>query len=187
MDKVASRLRQLEIYWPVLVLAGGLVAALFGVWLWRQEAATTQVEVITGELVKPQKLLVDIQGGVSQPGVYELPADSRLKDAIIVAGGLSEKADRKYLSKTLNLAQKVSDGLKIYIPLRGETSLPSSSTLININTASVGDLDRLPGVGEARAKTIVDNRPYTQSEDLVEKKIVSASVFAKIKDLITVY
>jgi DNA uptake protein ComE-like DNA-binding protein len=65
-------------------------------------------------------ILVDMEGAVVKSGVYKLPDNSRVQDGLVAAGGLSAQADRKYIAKNLNLAIKLSDGVKIYIPSLGE-------------------------------------------------------------------
>jgi len=140
---------------------------------------------------------VDLAGAVLKPGVYELPGDSRLKDLLAQAGGLGAEADRKWVEKNLNLAQKLVDAQKVYIPCQSETADVSTgevageqtaiSKKININTASAAELDTLWGIGEARAKGIIDNRPYSSIDELLSKKIIPANVFEAIKDEITVF
>jgi competence protein ComEA len=139
---------------------------------------------------------VDIEGAVISPGVYRLPADSIIKDALVSAGGLSSQADRDFVAKNINLAAKLSDGAKIYIPKIGEATssdsqIPGVDTqalaTININTASSDDLDSLPGVGPATVTKIVNGRPYSNINELLDKKIVSSKVFGEIKDKISVY
>lgn len=143
-------------------------------------------------------ILVDIEGAVVNPGVYKLLFDSRIQDGLVAAGGLSAKADREYVSKNLNLATKLTDGTKIYIPVVGDeniqpTVLGASSngsvtnTLININTASASELDMLPGVGPATSEKIINNRPYNSVDNLLEKKAVGTKVFNQIKDKITAF
>ena len=150
--------------------------------------------------VEKYQLVVDIEGAVINPGVYRLKRDARIQDALIAAGGMSFEADRNKIAKSINLASKVVDGAKIYIPSRSEVSLRETdqavagdSTLndvegfININTASENELDSLQGVGPVTASKIINNRPYSTIEELVSKKVVSQSVFGKIKDKIAVY
>lgn len=142
------------------------------------------------------KIVVDVSGAVMSPGVYELNPDSRIKDILVSAGGLSDDADRDFVSKRINLAQKLSDGIKIYIPFKSEMVGSSKAvagvlgvddTLININSASMSQLDTLAGIGKVTAEKIIVGRPYGKIEELTEKKIVSSSVFEKIKEKITVY
>ena len=142
-------------------------------------------------------LVVDVEGAVVSPGVYNLPNGSRVKDALIASGGVSAQADRLWVAKNLNLALKIIDGAKIYIPFEGEKQSGNDSTLgsstlgssgtININSASEKELDTLPGVGPVTAQKIIDSRPYQALEDLVSKKVVSSGVFEKIKDKISLY
>ncbi len=152
------------------------------------------------------EITVDISGAVNTPGVYSLSEGSRVKDAIETAGGLSDAADTEFVQRSFNLAAKLQDGSKLYIPEIGE-SIGSSSTnlgimsstplrqgfegqagsLININSASESELDTLSGVGPVTVGKIIDNRPYNTLEELVSKKAVSRSVFEKIKDQISLY
>ena len=143
-------------------------------------------------------ILADIAGAVLKPGVYELKIGSRINDLLILAGGLAADADREWVEKNLNLAQKLSDGAKVYIPKAGEVrsgklEVGSGSgsenwgTKININSATIPELDTLWGIGEATARKIVAGRPYQKIEDLVNKSVVTTGVFERIKDRITVY
>jgi len=144
------------------------------------------------------KLVADVAGAVMKPGVYELKGNARVNEALIAAGGLGEEADREWVEKNLNLAAKVTDGQKIYIPSEGETekvaplqgkgtTLMTRLDLVNINTASSAELDTLWGVGEATAKKIIDSRPYGAVEELLTKKAVKNNVYEAIKDSVSVY
>ena len=149
---------------------------------------------VAGTSTKEIMIAVDVEGAVMKPGVYKLKADSRIQDALIAAGGMNEEADREKVSKSLNLAGKLVDGAKIYIPAVGEADSVNTTSggevtgrntgSININSASESELDSLAGIGKVTAGKIIDNRPYTKIEDLLEKKIVGKSVFDKIKDKI---
>jgi competence protein ComEA len=147
---------------------------------------------VAGE-INARKIKIDISGAVQRPGLYEIPDDSRVADVLISAGGLSPKADRKYVSRYINLAQRLGDGMKIYFPFEGEgttgsLAVPSSAnvtSLININSATLAQLDTLPGVGAVTANKIIAGRPYQNISELVSRGIVSKSVFEKIKDKIT--
>ncbi|OGH23332.1 MAG: hypothetical protein A2958_00185 [Candidatus Levybacteria bacterium RIFCSPLOWO2_01_FULL_38_13] len=159
------------------------------------EKASQSSEVNSGNK-KDSQIVVDIEGAVVSPGVYNLPKESRVKDVLVAARGLSSGADRNWVAKNLNLALKVTDGIKIYIPFEGETFTSSqvqggasiqSGGLININTASDKELDTLSGIGPATASKIIQGRPYQTIDDLLSKKIVGSSVFDKIKDKITIY
>ncbi|MEK9207790.1 MAG: ComEA family DNA-binding protein, partial [Patescibacteria group bacterium] len=133
-----------------------------------------------------------VEGAVMKPGVYKIGSNSRLVDALAAAGGMSEDANRDYVQKNINLAQKASDGLKIYVPRLGEQVLSASNStsdspgpVLNINSATFSDLDSLPGVGQVTADKIIQGRPYSDINELVERKIVGQAVFEKIKDKIS--
>jgi competence protein ComEA len=151
-----------------------------------------QVEVLNPPA---DKITVDLAGAVLAPGVYELPGSARLTDLLIKAGGLAATADRVWVNTYLNLAQKLTDGQKIYIPekiqnsnLKTQSDSPKvKSNQININSASAAELDTLPGVGPARAQAIIANRPYGSIDELLSKAKIPASVFEKIKEQIAVY
>ncbi len=154
----------------------------------------SSIEILPAEERSEETLFVDLEGAVEKPGLYELPVEARMNDLLIRAGGLSASADREWVEKNLNLAQKLADGAKIYIPNQGESEVgevAGSSVIvsekININSASASELDALWGIGEARAGVIIDNRPYQTVEELLSKKIVPENVYERIKDEITVY
>ncbi len=139
-------------------------------------------------------IAVDVGGAVIKPGVYELKVGARINDALIAAGGLGEEADREWVEKNLNLAQKVTDGQKIYIPSQEESntnkvspSFNKGETFVKINTASAAELDTLWGVGPATAQKIISGRPYSNIEDLLTKKIIKSNVYETIKDKISLY
>ncbi|MFC1727446.1 helix-hairpin-helix domain-containing protein [Patescibacteria group bacterium] len=139
-------------------------------------------------------LFVDLEGAVEKPGVYELSSDARINDLLIRAGGLSAEADRSWVEVNLNLAQKLADGVKIYIPRAGEApggqvagSSTSVTDQININTASAAQLDTLWGIGPSRAQDIINGRPYQAVEDLSSQKVIPSNVYEKIKDQLAVY
>ncbi len=135
-------------------------------------------------------IVIDISGAVNHPGVYSFVLGSRIEQAIKAAGGLSTKSDRAYIEKNLNLSQKLTDGMKLYIPSQQERTedialVSTPATLVNINTASVADLDKLPSVTPTMAQKMVDKRPYLIPDDLVTKKVITKTIFEKIKKLIT--
>ncbi|MBF8249982.1 MAG: competence protein ComEA, competence protein ComEA [Candidatus Levybacteria bacterium] len=148
--------------------------------------------------IETRTILVDIEGAVVKPGVYKVPQESRIQDAFVVAGGLAATADRDYIAKNFNLATKLTDGAKIYVPFLGEAAsapsvLSSSSegvivgALVNINSASESQLDTLPGIGPVTAQKIIAGRPYSSVNELLDKKIVGAKVFEQIKNKISIY
>ena len=137
---------------------------------------------------------VDISGAVQKPGVYSLSTNSRVEELIKKAGGFVASASSEYISKSLNLSQKISDGQKFYIPFEGEPApvgagqglVAGASTVskIGLNSGTQIQLESLPGIGPATASKIMNARPYTDINELITKKAVSKSVFEKIKDLV---
>ena len=154
-----------------------------------------QVEYLESENGRiVSKIMVDVAGAVEKPGVYELNTQSRVKDALVLAGGLSKEADRSFIEKNINLAEILKDGEKIYIPKQtesqvgvGYTEANNASNKVNINTSSESELDTLQGIGSIRAKDIVANRPYKSIDDLIEKGILSKSIVDKIRDSLSTY
>ena len=169
---------------------------------YQQQTSAHRIEFIAASSsaeIKNKVIKIDISGAVINPGVYTIKFDSRIQDALVLAGGLSAEADRDWISQRINLAQKLNDGAKIYIPKKSEQSTdqnPSQSKIlgatenttkdiISINSASKEQLDTLPGVGEVTAQKVIDGRPYQTIEELVSKKIIYKSTFEKIKDKIS--
>ncbi len=172
----------------VVLLIGGIISSglIPRIFIKSQKAAVSETPS-SSKMVK-----VDISGAVKSPGVYELPLGSIIKDAILKAGGVTTQANADYLSKNLNLAQKVSDGMKLYIPKTGEAGVSvgsvagvASQGIISLNSASISELESLPGIGPSTAQKIVDNRPYSDINELLGKKVVGRATFEKIKDKIS--
>lgn len=168
----------------LILLSTGLISSLNSK---PEDITFNQAEPVSSSSAKEIK--VDVSGAVVKPGVYSLPENSRIQDALIAASGLSFEADRNWVSKNINLAQKIIDGFKIYIPRIGEffVSTSTKSNLININSASESELDSLPGIGAITAQKIIEGRPYSDINELTVKKVVSTKVFEKIKGSISVY
>jgi DNA uptake protein ComE-like DNA-binding protein len=133
-------------------------------------------------------LVVDVAGAVEKPGVYRLSSGSRIGDALIAAGGLNKRADRDYVAKQMNQAALITDGMKVYVPEVGsvisngqtQVSIPTVGVrVISINTATESELDSLWGVGEARVKTIIENRPYRSWEEFKQKTKITQEVIDK--------
>ena len=153
---------------------------------------------IAGEATEAIKIFVDVAGEVKKPGVYELAEGARIKDALLAAGGLTDKASRQYLDQKINLAQKITDGAKLYFPAEGEIKNVTDGVVLNqeessgtsgisINSASQSELESLPKIGPVTAKKIIDGRPYSALEELVSKKIISQSLFDAISHSISIY
>lgn len=173
----------------------GLMFFVYGLIVLFGEARSEDKEIVfeSGEqpLETDSQIKVDVAAGVINPGVYSLNPDARIQDGLVAAGGLSENADREWVSKNLNLAQRLADGTKIYIPKIGENVKGIAGSIasdqININTGSIEALDSLPGVGSVTAQKIIDGRPYSSIDELLSSKIVGSKVFEEIKEKITVY
>ena len=151
-------------------------------------------------------MLVDIEGAVMNPGVYELGHDTRIVDALASAGGFSAFADREWVAKNLNKAAKLVDGGKIYIPSAQEKNpvqtpnnksqiqtnnatdniLGTSEGKINVNTASQSELESLSGVGPVTAEKIINSRPYSSVEELLERKVLGKSWYENNKNILLV-
>lgn len=143
-------------------------------------------------------LIVQIEGAVEHPGVYEVPEGTRLFELLERAGGAKADADLR----GLNLAAPLYDGQKIVIPAlprpertSGSPSSPFSLSpplgvsLVNVNTASPEELETLPGIGEVLAQRIVEYReahgPFKSPEDLLKIKGIGPKTLEKFRDRIT--
>ena len=186
-------------YWLVVILAcGGLIFFLYGLITFLGSSTTPNEVNFEANLKEPAQIsqnliAVDIEGEVVHPGVYKLKQSSLIQDGLIASGGFTSLADRDWIAKNINLALKISDGQKIYIPKLGETINSASNVLstsdlkpglININTASEGELNSLPAVGSVTSAKIIDNRPYSAINDLLDKSVITSHVFDQIKDKI---
>lgn len=195
-----------SLYLPIGIAIFGLIFLSIGL-IQLSNSHTTKISVENSSVSAPNVqvastsadtlgLHVDVEGAVASPGVYILPINARVQDALVAAGGLSGTADRDFVAKSLNLAAKIVDGAKVYIPRIGEIPAANASAnsyagsqvhLIDINSASADELDNLPGIGPVTAQKIISGRPYAAVVDLQSKKIISSGVYEKIKDLVTVY
>jgi competence protein ComEA len=104
-----------------------------------------------------QLLVVDVAGAVRRPGLYRLPRGTRIADAIARAGGLTAKAERA----AVNLAAPLADGEQVLVPARGSASVSAGGTAagpLDLNTATLEQLDGLPGIGPTTAQKILDYR-----------------------------
>ena len=148
------------------------------------------------EPVEQDLITVDVKGAVKSPGIYDLPVGSRVNDAVQKAGGLTDQAD----SKSLNLAQKVSDEALVYVPTKGEeasqqsgsgaTSSTSKEKKVNLNKASLEELKQVKGLGGKRAQDIIDHREangkFKSVDELKKVSSIGAKTIEKLKDYVTV-
>lgn len=157
-----------------------------------------------------EKIFIDIKGSIKTPGVYELNANSRVIDAVKASGGLNKDANTKYI----NLSKKLKDGDVIIIYSNQEVEesskqgniievpcdcnniyqevtedVKTSSSKININTASLEELQSLSGIGESKAALIIEyrtlNGKFKSIEELKNVKGISEKIFSNIKENIT--
>ena len=170
------------------------------------ETETVTLQVDDGSIDTDSAVIKDIKvyvcGAVQRPDVYEISADSRIVDAISAAGGFAIDA----YPEAMNLAETVSDGSRIYVPTKEEVdalavvysdtgsgsggTTSDSTGRININTATLEELTTLPGIGDTRARAIIDyreqNGAFGNIEDIMQVTGIKEKSFSKIKDSICV-
>jgi competence protein ComEA len=174
-------------------IAAVLIAlSLFVVFSGKSEEVVAE-QIAPTQMIAPA-LVIDVTGEVVSPGVYELPAGSRVIDAIKAAGGARPKAA---LSE-LNLARIIKDGEQIYVdpiytagsPTRVGSKAAAPRGPININRANASDLDSLDGIGPVIAKRIIayrtTNGPFVVLEDLLKVSGIGDAKFAQFKEKIRV-
>ncbi|EGV12797.1 comEA protein [Streptococcus infantis X] len=147
------------------------------------------------EEVEQDLITVDVKGAVKSPGIYDLPVGSRINDAVQKAGGLTENAD----SKSINLAQRISDEALVYVPTKEETtsqethsntSNTKENKKVNLNKASLEELKQVKGLGGKRAQDIIDHREtsgkFKSVDDLKKVSGIGAKTVEKLKEYVTV-
>ena len=165
-------------------------------------AAVTIVTVTPRSTATLASIRVDVRGAVNKPGVYTLPVGSRVQDALTLAGEVASNAD----TRPLNLARRLNDGEQIVVLAIGEvpptlvitpgrgvqanTPTKSPGGKVNLNTATLAELDTLPGIGPAIAQRIIDyrtqNGDFKTIDDLKKVRGIGDALFSQIKDSITV-
>ena len=215
MEAIIEKIKE----YKIIVICAGLGLALGGFFLLKPTSQTSvketnlQAEVAAvskdssseKEIKKEEKeesaeqdlITVDVKGAVKSPGIYDLPVGSRVHDAVQKAGGLTDEAD----SKSLNLAQKVSDEALVYVPTKGEeaasqqaasgtTPSTSKEKKINLNKASLEELKQVKGLGGKRAQDIIDHREangkFKSVDELKKVSGIGAKTIEKLKDYVTV-
>ena len=215
MEAIIEKIKE----YKIIFICAGLGLALGGFFLLKPTSQTPvkeknlQAEVAAvskdssseKEIKKEEKeespeqdlITVDVKGAVKSPGIYDLPVGSRVHDAVQKAGGLTEEAD----SKSLNLAQKVSDEALVYVPTKGEeaasqqaasgtTPSTSKEKKINLNKASLEELKQVKGLGGKRAQDIIDHREangkFKSVDELKKVSGIGAKTIEKLKDYVTV-
>ena len=149
-------------------------------------------------------IFVDVEGAVVEPGIRELPAGSRVADAIAAAGGYGTDADLEAAATAINLAQPVAHGEQVRVPAVGDaapgqpSTAPSSADgdggigttagLVNLNTATPEELEALPGIGAVTVQKIVaarQERPFTSLDDAVERGVIHRGQLEDIQGVAT--
>ena len=208
--------RWLMEYKKILSIIGGVLAVIVIILVGRVMMAsstkekvmvtnavnTTRVEETT--TIMPQNCYVDIKGEVLRPGVYEFSCESRMQEVIKKAGGFTEEADET----KINLAQKITDQMQMIVPNvnskqeggvtegnseKGNSSntTPSNSKqgTVNINTATLEELQTIKGIGKKKAEAILQYRkehgPFRTKEDLLEVKGIGKKALEAIESQVT--
>ena len=189
----------------VAALVTALVAVGLGAWLMLAVGAATGPTAdqlvdpfgsapASGAPVSPDRVIVDVEGAVVQPGIIELAGGARVADAIDAAGGYAPEADLEAAAAQVNLAAVVHDGQQIVVPTVGVSAGGgpgggSVGGLVNLNSASSDALDALPGIGPATVQKIVAARaekPFGSLDELVSRKVLTSAQLDKIRSLVTV-
>jgi competence protein ComEA len=183
------------------IVAGILVGLLATAAIFLSARAPSGQPVELLPTVSPEPIVVYVLGAVERPGVYALPPNSRVIDAIQAAGGFSELA----VTTDVNVAALLRDGQQLEIPGSGElptpvfvigdsgllvTPTPIPGDPVNINTADLALLDTLPGIGPTTAQRIIDyreaNGPFNQVDDLLKVAGIGPVSLERLRPFITV-
>jgi competence protein ComEA len=148
------------------------------------------------------ELVVEIVGAVTRPGVYRLPAGTRIGDLVDAAGGYGPRVDVDRASRELNLAALLADGDQVRVPSRddaaatvdttgtGGGAVPGGSgSLVDLNAATSAELEALPGIGPATAGKIIaarEEHPFTAVDELRSRGVLGEKTFEKVRDLVAV-
>lgn len=202
MEKINGKLRKILLIGGIVGFAG--ILFLFA-WLfffdkdeedgWQNLPGTAESTIIaTSNSSQQQTIFVDIKGAIQKPGVYELSSNARLQELVQVAGGLTADAE----DRQVNLAVVLTDQQLIYIPHKGEMpeqaiqSAPTTTEAnkVNINTASLAELQTLNGIGEKKAQAIIDyrtkNGTFQSVDQLTEVDGFGEKTVEKLRDSITI-
>lgn len=178
---------------PVLIALAALAALGLGFGVASRSlappAAAIEIVEATRPAAPPPAVIVDVAGAVARPGVVRLPAGARVVDAIAAAGWTTHDADLI----SINRAAVVRDGERLYVPRIGEVPPPGAATgadtRVDLNHGSTAELDALPGIGPGTAARIIRARgqlPFTRIEELQTRGLVTARVFAELRDLVVI-
>jgi|APFre7841882724_1041349.scaffolds.fasta_scaffold00023_7 competence protein ComEA len=179
-------------WWIAAFIIVGLLFGAGVIYLITRPPRGIPIELLPAPTQSP--IIIYVSGAVEQAGIYSLPLGSRVNDAIQAAGGFAKNAN----TEGLNLAKMLQDGEHIVVldinssdVFQYETrTINPSIELVNINTATLEELDALPGIGPKTAQNILDYRNanglFKRIEDIQDVPEIGPVTFEKIKDLITI-
>lgn len=189
--------------WLAIITGTVIVAAIFAFYFLNQKNDAEQELLFPEELINEEEqkdenrevsttIVIDVKGAVKKPGVYTMNEGDRVVDAIEKAGGLLSEADENQL----NLASLLKDEMVIYVPKKGEevtqTNVQSQNDdgKVRINSATSEELQKLQGIGPAKAEAIItyreENGPFKTVEDLLQVSGIGEKTLENIKDDIVV-
>ena len=171
---------------PVVIGLGAL-AATYVYAQSNKPAGAVQLPLIQNlDVPPPSGLLIDIIGAVNHPGLYRLKRGDRVYDAIAAAGGLTDQADPTRLP---NLAGRLKDGEQVKVPFARSTAGAVVITRTNLNTATIDELEVLPGFTSAFAQEVIDYRTnfggFQNIRELVEVLGMSEAAFVIARRYLT--
>jgi len=173
---------------PLFVIVGAILVVVLGLWFIGRPVEVAPVvtgvgsELILDSEASAAEVTVHVAGSVKNPGLYRLSGGARIADAITAAGGVNKKS----AANSVNLAREVIDGEQIFV---GENLSGGTGKGISINSASVNELEDLPGVGPVIAARIVSyreaNGPFTSIDALGEVSGIGDSIMSSVRDIAT--
>ena len=190
--------KSLLVLLAVVALAAG--GALYAGYRGQEEAVELDAGTAPVQEVQASEIVVYVAGAVNRPGVVQLAEGARAKDAVDACGGFLPTAD----TNGVNLAQKLKDGMQVTVPEKSPqgtavqgaavqgaqagAAKPLPEGMVNINTADEKELDKLPGIGPAMAKRIVEyrmeNGAFQAPEEIKRVKGIGDAKYEKMKDKI---
>lgn len=163
-----------------------VLVVISGAWLARSEAEAPPIAMVLKPAATAENITVHVAGPVLRPGLVSVRPDGRVADAIMAAGGATGAAD---VSK-INLAAPVVEGQMIVVPSTSVEQGIVADGKVRVNSASLEELDRLPGVGPVLATRIVDHRdnhgPFEKVEDLLDVPGVGETVLSRLRDAVLI-